>query len=122
MCAAMIALLGNNLLVNMAQAAVNNPVAYAGMAGFNVVTETFDQVDYFSYQAVAAPKFKVKKGLDPDYPTYSQAMTCPDADEWKEAMDGEINTLNGMNTWTIWRACSATRCVRWRTSMASRLR
>ena len=101
MCASMIALLGNNLLVNMAQAAVNNPVAYVGMAGFNAVTETYDAVDYFSYRAVTAPKYKVKKGLDPDYPTYNQAMTRPDADEWKESMDAEIKILVDMGTWTI---------------------
>ena len=101
MCAGMIALLGNDLLVKMAKAAVNNPVAYVGMFGFNTVTETFDQVDYFSYRALTAPKPKIKKGLDPDYPTYTQAMTRPDADEWKKSMDDEVTVLVKMKTWTL---------------------
>ena len=109
MCAGMIALLGNHLLVQMANVAVNNPAAHVAMAGFNAVTETFDEVDHFSFAAVVSPKFKVKKGLDPDYPTYHQAMTRPDADEWKAAMDSEVNVLIGMNTWTLVPRTEATR-------------
>ena len=87
MCAAMIALIGNHHLTAMADAVKGNPVAFVAMNGFNAVTETFDEVDYFSYRAVTAPTYKSKKGFDPDFPTYTQAMTSPDSDEWKAAMD-----------------------------------
>lgn len=99
--AAMIALLGNHLLVQMAQTVVANPAAHVAMAGFNAVTETFDEVDFFSYRAVTSPKFKAKKGNDPDFPTYHQAMTRPDAGEWKGSMDDEIAVLIKMGTWTV---------------------
>jgi hypothetical protein len=97
----MIARIGNDLLVKLAQATIHNPIAQAGLAGFDVVTETFDTVDYFSFKAVTAPTYKSKKGLDPDYPTYQQAMSSCDSDEWKKAMDIEIETLTEMRTWTI---------------------
>ena len=101
MCAAMIALLGNDTLLTMARAAVATPAAHVAIAGFNAVTDTFDDVDFFSYQAVTTPKFKVKKGMDPDFPTYHQAMSRPDAELWQEAMNSEIETLESMKTWTV---------------------
>jgi hypothetical protein len=101
MCAAMFALLGNDLLVKMARLAVHNPMAYAAFHGFNAVTQTFDEVDYISYKAVTTPKYKSKKGSDPDYPTYHQAMMRPDADEWKDAMKAETQTLVDINTWDV---------------------
>ena len=99
--AASVALLGNNLLVKMAQATINNPIAQIGLAGFDVVTETFDEVDFFSFRAVTSPRFKVKKGHDPDFPTFAQAMSRPDAEEWMGSMDVEIETLVEMGTWTL---------------------
>ena len=91
------------------QVSIANPAAQAAMAGFNAITDTFDEVDYFSYNAVTSPRFKVKKANDPDYPTYHQAMTRPDAHEWQAAMDDEIKVLVGMNTWTIVPRSEATR-------------
>ena len=101
MCAAMIALLGNDLLVKMASAVESNPAAHMGLLGFNAVTETFDDVEWFSFMAVTAPRFKKKKGEDPDFPTHSQTLLRPDADEWLESMKEEIKTLIEMNTWTV---------------------
>ena len=69
------------------------------MASFDAVTETFDQVDWFSYRAATMPvKTKAKKGLDPDYPTYQQAMSGPDATEWLASMRKELDTLIKMGT------------------------
>jgi hypothetical protein len=103
MCASMIALLGNNLMVSLAQATVNNPAAHVALLGFNAVTETFDDVDFYSYKALTTATFKSKskKGQDPDLPTLFQAMSSPDADEWLEAMQFEIDTLTQMGTWTV---------------------
>ena len=72
------------------------------MAGYDAVTDTFDCVDWFSYRAMTTPvKSKTKKGDDPLFPTYQQAMSRPDADEWKEAMRKELDTLTQMGAWTI---------------------
>ena len=101
MCAAMIALIGNHHLTAMAQAVKENPAAFVAMNGFNAVTETLDEVDFFSYRAMTAPKYKKKKGQDPDFPTYHQAMSGPDSAEWQASMDEEIQTLVKLNTWTI---------------------
>ena len=96
----MIALIGNHQLTAMAEAVRGNPVAYAAMTGFNAVTNTLDDVDLFSFRALTTPKFK-KKGQDPDYPTYHQAMSGPYSKEWQEAMDQEIQTLLKLHTWDI---------------------
>ena len=101
MCAAMIALVGNHNLMAMANSVKGNPVAIAAMAGFNAVTDTFDEVDFFSCKALTAPRTTGKKGQDPDFPTYHQAMSSPDAPEWMKAMDDEIKVLIEMNTWSI---------------------
>jgi hypothetical protein len=101
MCAAMIALIGNHNLTMMAQAVVNNPLAYAAMNGYNAVTATFDEVDCLSYKAITAPPTKMKKGNDPDFPTYAQAMAGPDADEWLDAMKAEIDVLVKLKAWTV---------------------
>ncbi len=85
----------------MAQAVKENPAAFVAMNGFNAVTETLDEVDFFSYRAMTAPKYKKKKGQDPDFPTYHQAMSGPDSAEWQASMDEEIQTLVKLNTWTI---------------------
>ena len=97
----MIALIGNHNLVSMAQTVIKNPVAYAAMSGYNAVTDTFDEVDYFSYKAVTSPALKSKKGSDPDFPTYGQAMAGPDADDWLDAMRSEVDTLTKLKAWTI---------------------
>ena len=52
------------------------------------------------YQAVTGAKYKAKK-VDPDFPTYQQAMSRPDADMWDEAIVKEIKTLTEMNAWAV---------------------
>ena len=101
MVAGMIALLGNTAALQAASHTVGRPAAYAAMQGYDFVTETFDWVEPHTYKAVYSTKNQGKKGLDPDFPTYAQAMMSPEADEWKEAMDKEIATLLKMNTWTV---------------------
>ena len=91
----------NNSILEMAKLAIGSPAAYVAMAGFDALTETFDFVDYLSYKALAKPKTNSKKGSDPDYPTFAQAMSSPDCEEWEAAMRSELDTLIGMNTWTI---------------------
>ena len=101
MVAGMIALLGNQTALAMAASTVGNPAAQLAMNGFDAVTETFDNVEFHTYQALSAPKSAKKKGRDPDYPTYAQAMLSPDAEEWKAAMDQEMQVLIKMGTWTV---------------------
>ena len=67
------------------------------MNSYNAVTDTLDEVDYFSYRAITAPKTKEKKGFDPDLPTYAQAMSSPEAHEWQAAMDEEVK-VHGLET------------------------
>ena len=44
---------------------------------------------------------KAKKGEDPDFPTFHQAMMWLYSEEWKQAMRDELVTLVGMNMWTV---------------------
>ena len=81
--------------------AIGSPAAHVALAGFDALTETFDCVDHLSYKAMAKPKAKSKKGSDPDYPTFAQAMPGPDFEEWEAAMRAEFVTLINMCTWTI---------------------
>ena len=99
-CSALLAM-SNTPLMDMALKCVGSPAAQAAMAGYDAVTDTFDCVDFHSFQALTTQTRKMKKGQDPDYPLFEQVMRSPDAHEWKKAMDKEINTLVGMNTWTI---------------------
>jgi len=91
----------NAPIVQMARQLSGSPAALLAMNGFNAVTETFDQVDWFSFQAATAPRTKGKKGQDPDFPTLQQAMRSPDWDEWRESLNKEIKTLTEMGTWTV---------------------
>ena len=91
----------NAPVLELAKLAIGSPAAHVALAGFDALTETFDCVDYLSYKALAKPKAKGKKGSDPDYPTFAQAMSGPDFQEWEAAMRTELETLIGMNTWTI---------------------
>ena len=92
----------NQPILAMAKASIGSPAAHVAMAGYDAVTETFDCVDWFTYKAMTTPvKGKRKKGVDPLFPTYQQAMSGPDADEWKASMRKELDTLKEMNTWTI---------------------
>ena len=109
MCAAMIALIGNHNLTLMADTVRGSPAGFLAMNSYNAVTDTLDEVDYFSYRAITAPKTKGKKGFDPDFPTYAQAMSSPEAHEWQAAMDEEVKVLIGMNTWTLVPRSEATR-------------
>ena len=98
----MLMAVSNAPIVAMAREAVGNVAAHAAMTGFDAVTETFDCVDFFSFKAMTAPaKTKGKKGIDPDFPTFHQAMRSPDSEEWKAVMDMEIETLEGLGTWTL---------------------
>lgn len=76
-----------------------NPLVHKAFLAFDTTTGTFDDVDHCSF--VAATKYKGKKGNDPDYPTYHQAMLSPYSDQWQESMVKEINTLKKMDTWTV---------------------
>ena len=100
LCALFMAL-DNAPLVKLAKHCVGCPAAHAAMAGFDAVTQTFDQVDFHSFKAMTTPTQKIKKGQDPDYPTFEKVMRSPDVHEWQESMDKEINTLVSMNTWTV---------------------
>ena len=92
----------NDTVLQMAQSCIGFPVAQAAMAGFDAVNETFDCVDFCSFRAMTTTvKAKPKKGHDPDYPTYEQAIRGPDFAEWMEAIDKEIQTLVKMGTWTV---------------------
>ena len=94
-------LMANESAMAMAVQTVARPTAQLAMNGFDAVTETFDHVDCLSFQALTASKSKGKKGVDPDFPTFMQAMMSPDVDEWKAAMKSEIKTLAEMDTWTV---------------------
>ena len=92
-------------MVALAQVAVGNPLAHAALAGFDAVTETFDAVDCVSFQALMSAqtkhKSKGRKGEDPDLPALQQAMLRPDWDEWRDAMEAEIEVLKKLKTWTV---------------------
>ena len=101
MLAGMATLFGNLTALQLAGQAIGKPAAHAAMKGFDVLTETYDHIECHTFQALVASKSKAKKGEDPDFPTYHQAMLRPDADEWLTAMEAEIDTLMKMNTWTV---------------------
>ena len=75
---------------------MGNPPAQRAMDGYDMTTETFDNVDVAAYAAAIK-----KKGSDPDFPVNHQAMMSPQAEQWQEACGSEVNTLVGMGTWTI---------------------
>ena len=101
LCCTSLMALTNQPVLRMAQQHISRPSAHLAMNGFDAVTETFDQVDWMSYQAVTTPKTKGKKGADPDFPTVQQAMVRPDWEDWRAAMIKEINTLTEMGTWSV---------------------
>ena len=76
-------------------------MAYLAIAGYNTLTDTLDEVDFFSYHAATNEKGSIKKKEDPDYPTYEQAISRPDAEQWIEAIEKEVTTFIEMNTWTV---------------------
>ena len=92
----------NSSILAMAQSSIGSPAAHVAMAGFDAVIETFDCVDWSSYRAMTTPvKTRAKKGNDPLFPTHQQAISQPDADEWKDAMKAELEALIKMKTWTV---------------------
>jgi hypothetical protein len=101
MVAGLFAVLSSQTAMAAAVQAVGNPIAHAALKGFDAVTQTFDHVEPHTFMSLAAKKPTAKKGQDPDFPTYSQAMSGPDADEWWEAMKLELATLMKLNTWTV---------------------
>ena len=92
------ALLSHDPLLDIAKGCIGQPAAHMAMAHFDALTQTYDEVDFVSY--VAASK-QMKKGTDPDFPTYHQAMMHPDADEWKDAIHDELKLLTEIKTWTL---------------------
>ena len=86
--------------MSLAKEFVGAPAAHAALAGFDAVTATYDSVDFMSFQAATKAKSKSKKG-DPDFPTYWEAMAGPEADEWKDAMRKEIETLMNLGSWEM---------------------
>ena len=42
-----------------------------------------------------------KRGMDPDAPTFHQALSGLEADKYIEAMKEEITNLKQMNTWVL---------------------
>ena len=96
----LVAAVANTILMALVCKAVGSLTAYSAMQGFDAVIETFDAINIVSYRASVASK-KGKKGEDPDFPTFQQAMMSPDSDEWKEAMNAEVKMLMDMKTWSI---------------------
>ena len=95
------ALVATSDVTAIATDVVGNKAAYLAYSSYDTVTSTFDDhIDYTAYKAATTTRFS-KKGSDPDYPTYQQAMASPDVDRWKESMDKEIKTLIALGTWTI---------------------
>lgn len=69
------------------------------VACWNSETGDFDLRDPVAFAAMQRALKKPKKGSDPDYPMYHQAMSSPEYREWQEAMMKEIRTLEKMGTW-----------------------
>jgi hypothetical protein len=92
---AMVCMAASNApIVKMAKDVIGEPAAFVAMQCIDALTQTFVVVDYFSYKAMMSPvKGKTKKGNDPHYPTFTQAMPGPDVAEWKETLDKKITTL-----------------------------
>ena len=101
MVAGMIGMLGNRCLMAMAASTVANSAAQVALQSFDAVTQTFDDVECHTYQALVASKAKGRKGVDPDFPTFHQAMLSPEVELWKESMREELKILVEMNTWTV---------------------
>jgi hypothetical protein len=88
--------------MDVAKLTAGTPEAYAAMSVLDDLTGTVEYNDPAVFQAsVRARMGKSKKGTDPDFPTYHQAMQTPEASEWMGAMDKEISTLNSLGTWTV---------------------
>lgn len=73
------------------------PVHVARQWNYN--TNEFEYEDPVAYMVTTQAKKKKKKGDDPDYPMYHQAMRSADHDKWREAMDKEISILEKIKTW-----------------------
>lgn len=69
------------------------------VACWNAETGEFDFRDPVAFAAMQRALKKPKKGSDPDYPMYHQAMSSPEYREWQDAMIKEIRTLEKMGTW-----------------------
>jgi hypothetical protein len=92
-------IMASNGAVAIATEMMGQPQAYKAYLAFDMATTTFDTVDFVSFKA--AMHMKVKKGQDPDYPTISQALSGPNADDWMESLFKEIKTLERIGTWTV---------------------
>ena len=75
--------------------ATKSALAYLAELQTDFYTGENDITDPRVYNA----KFN-RKGLDPDSPTFHQAMSSPDSDKYIEAMKEEITNLKRMKTWT----------------------
>jgi len=101
MMACMIAALGNASAMAAATEAIGNKAAYLALQGFDAVTETFDDIQPHTFLALTASKSKKAMGLDPDFPTFNQAMRGPESEEWTQSMEKELDSLNKLGTWTV---------------------
>jgi hypothetical protein len=99
---AMIALPGSLHLIPMAQADVNSPLASAAMNGSsNVVTNTFDEVDFLSHKVITAPTTMTTIRNEPASPTNAQAIAGPDTYDCFDAMKAQIDMLMKLPAWTV---------------------
>jgi hypothetical protein len=88
--------------MDVAKLTAGTPEAYTAMSVLDDLTCTVEYNDPAVFQASARARMgKSKKGNNPDFPTYHQAMQTPEASEWIAAMDKEISTLNDLKTWRI---------------------
>ena len=92
------AYLAANHVLEMARDTTGVHSAYAALQAFDETNKTFD---YLNPLAFAAATRASKKGNDPDFPQYHQAMASPEAAYWKEAMDVEIQELIKIGTWEL---------------------
>ena len=69
------------------------------VACYDSETGEFDFRDPVAFAAMQRALKKPKKGSDPDYPMYHQAMSSPEYRYWQDAMLKEIRTLEKMGTW-----------------------
>jgi hypothetical protein len=57
--------------------------------------------DYHPTSMTASAFAAKKKESDPDSPTYTEAMLSEDSDEWRKAMELEIQRLTERKTWSL---------------------
>ncbi len=102
----MLSVVVSPIATTIAHQVTAHPVCYAAYQALDDYTGTYEDVDFVSYQA--AIKSKSKKGHNPDFPSFYEAMSSADYEQWQQAMDKEIETLKKFKTWTILTRSSVT--------------